>query len=67
MNKKTLLTIKSYQENRFAKGSAPDSRTIRRMIDDGDIAGKRIGRNYYVEVTSNNIEIDGLAGGHYHG
>jgi len=67
MTNKTLLTINKYRRLRFSNDSAPDPRTIRNMINDGTIAGVRIGRIYYVEVVNKSIELDGRTGGHYHG
>jgi len=31
-------------------GSAPDLRTIKRLIDECEIVGSKIGKKYYVEV-----------------
>jgi predicted dehydrogenase len=45
-----LMKINDYREQRFAFGSAPDLRTLKRLIDDGELAGKRIGKIYYIEV-----------------
>lgn len=45
-----LMKITDYREQRFALGSAPDLRTLKRLIDDGELAGKRLGKIYYVEV-----------------
>ena len=49
----SLMKITEYREQRFTKGSAPDLRTLKRLIDEGELAGKRLGKIYYIEVDSN--------------
>jgi predicted dehydrogenase len=45
-----LMKITDYREQRFARSSAPDLRTLKRLIDNGELAGKRLGKIYYIEV-----------------
>jgi hypothetical protein len=45
-----LVSIVEYREKRFMSGSAPDLRTIKRLIDECEIVGSKIGKKYYVEV-----------------
>lgn len=66
MSVKKLYTINEYRKIRFVS-KAPDPRTIRKMIDEGEIAGKRMGRIYYVELMADLSEIDGITGGVHHG
>jgi hypothetical protein len=44
------MKINEYRKQRFALGSAPDLRTLKRLVDEGELAGKRLGKTYYVEV-----------------
>lgn len=62
INKKTtrLIKIGCYAKTRFVQGSAPDKRTIISLIDRGQLAGKKIGNTYFVEVDSSNKEINDL-------
>jgi hypothetical protein len=63
-----LVTLQNYLDNRFASDSRPHPRTIKSLIDDGQIIGKRLGRNYFVEVDNNGREIDmHLKGLYFHG
>jgi hypothetical protein len=55
-----LMKITDYRERRFAEGSAPDLRTLKRLIDEAELAGKRIGRNYYVLVDEHLNEFNPL-------
>lgn len=50
MSEPLLLTIQEWTERRFAPGSAPTARTVRKWIDMGHVPGLRIGRAYYVDV-----------------
>jgi predicted dehydrogenase len=45
-----LMKVTEYRMNRFITGSAPDLRTIKKLIDDGELVGKKIGKIYYIEV-----------------
>jgi hypothetical protein len=47
-----LMKITDYRSKRFAQGSAPDLRTLKRLIDEGELSGKRLGKIYYVEVDA---------------
>ncbi len=55
-----LMKITDYRERRFAEGSAPDLRTLKRLIDEAELAGKRIGKNYYVLVDEHLNEFSPL-------
>jgi hypothetical protein len=46
----SLMKITEYRQHRFLKGSEPDLRTLKRLIDDGELAGKRLGKIYYIEI-----------------
>lgn len=49
-----LMKISTFADEYFAKGNAPDIRTIRRLIEEGKLAGQRIGERYYVDVSKMN-------------
>jgi hypothetical protein len=55
--KSQLIKLGDYLNSRFVKGSAPDKRTLISLIDNGEIAGKRLGKTYFVEVTNDNNEV----------
>jgi hypothetical protein len=59
MYKAKLISLAQYRNKRFVSGSAPDVRTLKKMINEGELAGKQVGKIYYVEVDENNIEYDG--------
>ena len=67
MPKKVLISITDYLKTRFVAGSAPDKRTIKKMIEDGTLSGKKIGYRYYVELFDDMSEVNGITGGKYHG
>lgn len=58
-----LITLTDYREKRFVKGSKPDLRTLKRLIDEGEIDGKKLGRKYYVEVDDGGVEMSPLERG----
>ncbi len=45
-----LVSIVEYREKRFMADSAPDLRTIKKLIDECEIVGRKIGKKYYIEV-----------------
>jgi len=47
-----LATIEQFRRGCFAEGSAPDPRTVKRWIDNGEIDGKRVRGTYYVDLDS---------------
>jgi hypothetical protein len=53
-----LISITDYRQQRFIDGSAPDIRTIKKLIDLGELLGKQIGKKYYVLVDKDLNEFD---------
>jgi hypothetical protein len=47
-----LVSIVEYREKRFMTGSAPDLRTIKRLIDENELVGRKIGKKYFIEVDA---------------
>lgn len=47
-----LVRIKTFREICFGDGDAPDPRTVRRGIENGDIPGRRVGGEYYVDIEA---------------
>lgn len=45
-----LMKIRQFREEFFTEGSAPDIKTIKKAIEDGDLAGKKIGAAYFIDV-----------------
>lgn len=45
-----LMTISEYLQTCYTKKSRPNRRTIIRHINEGYLAGKRLGRTYYIDV-----------------
>jgi hypothetical protein len=54
-----LLKLTKWRETRFIE-PLPDLRTLRRLIDSNELKGKRIGKDYYIEVDQSNMEIETL-------
>jgi len=55
-----LITLTEYRLKRFVEGSRPDLRTLKNLIDTGEIDGKKLGRKYFVEVDENFAETSQL-------
>ena len=55
-----LISIKLYRERYFAPGSAPHENTIRRLIRDQRLPGRRLGRLYYVDESAPLSSVDAL-------
>ena len=47
-----LISIKLYRQRNFAPGSAPHENTIRRLIREHVLPGRRLGRMYYVDESA---------------
>ncbi len=43
------ISITRFRELYFEKGDAPARNTIIRMIEDGELPGKRLGQRYYID------------------
>lgn len=50
-----LVKLSVFLNNEFLEGHAPSKKTIRRLIDIQEIPGKRIGRDYYVDMQKFNL------------
>ena len=46
------ITVEEYIALRYTKMAPPSKRTIIRMINDGDVPGKKVGRRYYVDMNA---------------
>lgn len=46
-----LMTLEKFKAEYFAEGCAPGLPTLRGLIDDGSLKGKRIGTRYYVDSS----------------
>jgi len=46
----SLMRVTEYRETTFSPNSRPSITTIKKWINNGDIAGKIIGGNYYVDT-----------------
>lgn len=55
-----LVNISLYRNKRFAKGSEPDIRTLKKLIDNCELTGKKIGKKYYIEVDEHFKEFNPL-------
>ena len=55
-----LISIKLYQQRHFAPGSAPHQNTIRRLIREHQLPGRRLGRMYYVDESAPVTTADAL-------
>lgn len=52
-----LMTVREWRERYFTADSAPAELTVRRWLHNGDVPGRKIGGNWYVD------EAGWLAGG----
>jgi hypothetical protein len=48
------MSIDEYRETCYTKASQPTKRTIIRLIKEGVIPGRKLGRGYYVDMDINN-------------
>ena len=55
-----LVSVREWMGATFEKGSAPDPRTVRRMIKDGDLPGCMIGRAYYIDSDAFESQTNGM-------
>lgn len=50
------VKLSAYRKRAFSEGGVPDPRTLRKMIDNGELAGKRMGAGkwarYYVLIDA---------------
>jgi len=47
-----LMRVSKYREHKFAPDSRPSITTIKKWIQNGDIAGEIIGGNYFVNTDN---------------
>ena len=47
-----LLSIQEYCEKLFTPDSRPSHATVRRWIREGDLAGRRIGKKFFVDSAA---------------
>lgn len=45
-----LMKATRFREEYFAKGSEPSMNTLKKLIDDGDLPGRKIGTIHYVDL-----------------
>lgn len=45
-----LIKATQFRTRYFEKGSEPDMKTVKRLIDDGELPGQRFGTIYYVDL-----------------
>jgi hypothetical protein len=46
------ITVEEYIALRYTKIAPPSKRTIIRMINIGDVPGKKVGRRYYIDIDA---------------
>ena len=49
-----LKKLSSFIEDEFEEGEAPTKKTLRKAIDNGVLAGKRVGTQYFVDMQKFN-------------
>ena len=49
-----LMSLEQYQENRFVADSAPNARTLRSWIENGELTGVKRGKRYFVDIEAEN-------------
>lgn len=55
-----LVSIKQYLLRNFADGSALHENTVRRLIREHKIPGRRIGSRYFVDESAGTSKVDAL-------
>lgn len=55
-----LMTLKAFKARYFTPSSAPSDVTIKRWIEEGEIAGRKLGGKYFIdahkfELTGNKL------------
>ena len=53
-----FMSVREFICSRFFETCKPDKRTIYKMIDSGEIKGRRFGDKYYVEIDSDGHAIE---------
>lgn len=48
---KKLMKLSTFRDRYFAKGDAPTVSTLRRLIDSREVAGIKLGGQYYVDTS----------------
>jgi hypothetical protein len=56
--KPKFMSVKEFILAQFYPNCRPDKRTIYKMIDSGEIKGRRFGDKYYVEIDKNGHAIE---------
>lgn len=49
-----LMKATRFREDYFAKGSEPSMNTIKKLIDEGELPGQKMGSIYYVDLDQLN-------------
>lgn len=44
-----LMTVREWRERYFSESSAPSELTVRRWLQSGEVPGRKIGGNWYVD------------------
>ena len=54
MHHERLKKLSQFLDEHFVVGSAPSKATIIKLIKDGDIDGRRIGKNWFIDMNKYN-------------
>lgn len=46
------MTVREWRERYFSEASAPAELTVRRWLQNGDVPGRKIGGNWYVDEAA---------------
>jgi len=55
-----LVKLSVFMSTEFAPGHAPTRRTLKKLIETNEIPGKKIGRDYFVDLQKFNLTGDNL-------
>lgn len=51
-----FMTIDEYRETCYTQASQPSKRTLIKLINEGELKGKKLGKFYYIDVDAERIK-----------
>lgn len=55
-----FVKLSVFMDTQFAKGHAPSRKTLKSLIEKAELPGKKIGRDYYIDLQKFNLTGDSL-------
>ena len=54
------VKLSVFIKTQFADGHAPSRKTLKKLIKDNELSGRKIGRDYYIDLQKFNLTGDSL-------